>query len=72
MFEQQNCKPITISGRLGLLKALVTTGIRSNLLAMEGNPFTLVDFSAVSNRDDSRKEFNKEQIKVLLNCQYGE
>ena len=72
MFERQNCKPITISGRLGLLKALVTSGIRSDLLAMEVNPFTLVDFSAVSNKEDSRKEFNKEQIKVLLSSQYGE
>ncbi|MDC0261199.1 hypothetical protein OAK65_03675 [Synechococcus sp. AH-551-N17] len=60
--EDEGKQPVTISSNLGLIQALIGTGIRSDLLPYEVNPFSLVDFSGVTPDGGGRKELNREQI----------
>ena len=71
-YESLGKKPSTISCQLGLVSGLVTSAIKSDLLEIEVNPFGLVDFSAITSEEDSRKEFSSSQIKILIaDATYG-
>lgn len=63
LMESQGKKPITIHSKLGKVQAIISTGVESDLLPYEVNPFKLVDFSAVTTTEGARKEFNKEKIQ---------
>ena len=64
--EDEGKQPVTISSNLGLIQALIGTGIRSDLLPYEVNPFSLVDFSGVTPEGGGRKELNREQILKVI------
>ena len=70
--EDEDKQPVTISSNLGLLQALIGTGIKSDLLPYEVNPFSLVDFSGVTPEGGGRKELSKEQILQCLDAKDGE
>ena len=70
--EDEGKKPVTISSNLGLIQALIGTGIRSDLLPYEVNPFSLVDFSGVTPDGGGRKELNRDQMLQCLGAKDGE
>ena len=71
--EDKGKDPAYVSHRLAMANAIFETGIKSDLLACEVNPFRLVDFIAVTNKADARRGFNvKTELPLLLSLKYGE
>jgi integrase len=71
--EEANAKPVTINNKCGMLQAMVTSAMKQELLGLSVNPFTLVDFSGVTNIEDSRRAFDlKTELPQLLQTQYGD
>ena len=64
--EDEGKQAVTISSNLGLIQALIGTGIRNDLLPYEVNPFSLVDFSGVTPEGGGRKELTKQQILKVI------
>jgi integrase len=71
--EEAQAKPVTINNKCAMLQAIVSSAIKSELTTLTVNPFTLIDFSGVSNIEDSRRAFDlTTELPQLLSTQYGE
>ena len=55
-----------------MLQSIINVGIRSDLLDIEVNPFTLVDFHAAQQEEDEKRAFElKSELPKLLAGQFG-
>jgi len=70
--ENEGVKPITISTKVGLLKAAITSAIKQDVVSFEINPFSTIDFSAQMDEEDKRRGFElKTELPLLLSSKYG-
>jgi len=72
-YEASGKKASTTSSNLTLLQTIVNSGLKNDLLEFPINPFQQVDFKAATDRNDERKEFTTEQVRLLINDEkFGE
>jgi hypothetical protein len=71
--EDGNKKPTSFDTEFSVLRALVNTGIKEDVLpAIKVNPFEQISFSAETRLEDKWRAFTTEELKLVLSGKYGD